>query len=170
MTTATDSATTDKSVTTQVYRVYIKATPQAVWDAITKPEFAAKYGYGGRMELDLKPGGAYKGYASDLMKSYGAPDLVVVGDVIESNPPNRLVLTWHPIWDPQTSAEPATRLTYEIEEEMGLVRLTLTHDVTGAPYIAKQVSGEIPNAGGGWPFVLSDIKSLLETGKAMVAA
>ena len=58
MTTATET-----SVTTQVYRVYIKATPEAIWDAITKPEWTERYGYGGRVEYDLRPGGAYRAFA-----------------------------------------------------------------------------------------------------------
>src|SRR5579859_2543664 len=59
-------------VSTQVYRVYIKAAPQAVWDAITKPEWTARYGYGGRMEYDLRSGGAIRGYTSEAMKQGGA--------------------------------------------------------------------------------------------------
>ena len=60
---------TQTDVTTQVYRVYIKATPQAIWDAITKPEWTAKFGYGGRAEYDLRPGGAYRGFASAEMQA-----------------------------------------------------------------------------------------------------
>ena len=59
---------TETNVTTQVYRVYIKATPQAIWDAITKPEWTERYGYGGRGEYDLRPGGSYRGYASEEMQ------------------------------------------------------------------------------------------------------
>jgi uncharacterized protein YndB with AHSA1/START domain len=161
--------TTDKSVTTttQVYRVYIKAKPQAIWDAIIKPEWAEKYGYACRVSYDLRPGGTFRAFASAPMKAHGVPDEVIVGEVIESDPPRRLVQTWHPVWDPTAAAETATRLTYEIEEEMGVSRLTVTHDVTGAPSIAKMVRGEVPNAGGGWSFVLSDLKTLLETGKRL---
>lgn len=170
MTTATEHATmTEKSTTTQVYRVYIKATPQAIWDAITKTEWTEKYGYRGRLEFDLKPGGGYRAFATDAMKQMGTPDVVVVGETIEADPPRKLVQIWHPIWDPQTAEETPTRLTYEIEEEYGVCRLTLTHDVTGAPMVAKMVAGDIPNAGGGWPFVLSELKTLLESGKAFAA-
>ncbi len=106
---------TEQRVTTQVYRVYIKAKPQAIWDAITKPEWVEKYGYGGRCEYDLRPGGGYKAFASEQMKAFGTPDTIIVGEVIEADPPRRLVQTWHPIWDPESAAEEATRLTYEIE-------------------------------------------------------
>ena len=74
MTTA--AATT---VTTQVYRVYIKATPKAIWDAITKPEWTERYGYGGRAEFDLRPGGAYRGTTNEGMRAMGAPDVAVAG-------------------------------------------------------------------------------------------
>ena len=158
----------DKSVTTQVYRVYIKATAQAIWDAITQPEWAEKYGYGGRVEYDLRAGGAFRALASEAMKAMGTPDVIIVGEVIESDPPRKLVQTWHPIWDPQSAAEAHTTLTYEIAEQpAGMCRLTVINDVTGAPLAAKMVAGEVENAGGGWSWVLSDLKTLLETGKSM---
>jgi uncharacterized protein YndB with AHSA1/START domain len=160
------------SVTTQVYRVYIKATPQAVWDAITKPEWTGKYGYGGRSVYDLRPGGAYRGYTSDEMKKAGAarggqvPDVAIEGEVIEVDAPWKLVLTWHMAMDAATAADAITRLTYEIEAQGGVTKLTLTHDLEGAPQAAQILSGtwEKMGAGGGWSWVLSDLKSLLETG------
>jgi uncharacterized protein YndB with AHSA1/START domain len=159
---------TEKAVTTQVYRVFIKATPQAIWNAITEPEWAEKYGYGCRQEYDLRPGGAFRSFASEPMKAHGAPDVIIVGEVLEADPPRRLVQTWHAVWDPQSAAESITRLTWEIAEQPGGVcRLTVTHDVTGAPLTAAMVAGEVPNAGGGWSYVLSDLKTLLETGKAL---
>ena len=60
--------TTKTDLATQVYRVYIKASPEAIWDAITKPEWSERYGYGGRVEYDLRPGGAYRAFASEDMK------------------------------------------------------------------------------------------------------
>jgi uncharacterized protein YndB with AHSA1/START domain len=158
---------TEKHVTTQVYRVFIKATPQAVWDAIIKPELTERYGYGCRVEYDLKPHGEYRCFANDGMRAHGAPDVIIVGQVVEADPPRRLVQTWHPIWDPTIAAEVTTRLTWEIEEEYGASRLTLTHDVTNAPITAQMVNGDMANAGGGWPFMISDLKTLLETGKAL---
>jgi uncharacterized protein YndB with AHSA1/START domain len=159
---------TEKRVTTQVYRVFIKAKPQAIWDAITQPDWAEKYGYACRVEYDLRPGGAYRSFANEPMKAHGMPDVILVGEVIEADPPRKLVQTWHPLWDAQASAEPATRLTWEITEQPGGVcRLTVSHDVSGAPSLVAMVAGEVENAGGGWPFVLSDLKTLLETGKAL---
>ena len=157
---------TAKEVTTQVYCVFIKSTPQAIWDAIIKPEWAEKYGYACRHEFDLRPGGSYRAFASEPMKAHGVPEVIIVGEVIESDPPRKLVQTWHPIWDPQSAAEKATRLTYEISDGPGGVcKLTVIHDVDGAPLTAKMVAGQVENAGGGWSFVLSDLKTLLETGK-----
>jgi uncharacterized protein YndB with AHSA1/START domain len=102
------------------------------------------------------------------MTALGTAEVIIVGEVLETGPPRKLVQTWHPVWDPQAAAEIATRLTWEIQtEEGGVCSLTVTHDVTGAPSAAKMVAGEIPGAGGGWSYVLSDLKTLLETGKAL---
>jgi uncharacterized protein YndB with AHSA1/START domain len=161
---------TEKSVTTQVYRVFIKATPQAIWEAITKPEWTQKYGYACPTEYDLRPGGTFRAFASEPMKAHGVPDVIIVGEIIESDPPRKLVQTWHPIWDPASAAEAVTRLTYEIDADRnGMTRLTVTHDVTGAPLTARMVSGEVQEAGGGWNWILSDLKTLLETGKSLMA-
>jgi uncharacterized protein YndB with AHSA1/START domain len=66
------TSATQTNAATQIYRVYIKATPQAIWDAITKPEWTERYGYGGRSEYQLQPGGTYRGFASEAMKKAGA--------------------------------------------------------------------------------------------------
>jgi uncharacterized protein YndB with AHSA1/START domain len=159
---------TETSVTTQVYRVYIKATPEAIWDAIIDPDWTEKYGYGGRAEFDLRPGGAYKGFTSEAMRSMGSPDVAVDGEVIEAERPRRLVQTWRMVMDPEMAEQGFTRLTWEIEEgKGGVTRLTVIHDLEGAPKLATLVSGamEDQGAGGGWSWVLSDLKTLLETGK-----
>ncbi|HKI29830.1 MAG TPA: SRPBCC family protein [Actinomycetota bacterium] len=168
---------TEMAVTTQVYRVYIKATPEAIWDAITKREWSERYGYGGRVEYDLRPGGAYRVLASAEMKRARAemggaptPDVIVDGEVVESDPPRKLVQTWRMLMDPQTEAEGFTRLTYEIAETgPGVSKLTVTHDLEGAPRLALFVGGgmESDGAGGGWSEVFSDLKTLLETGRGM---
>ena len=165
------------TVTTQVYRVYIKATPQAIWEAITSPEWSQRYGYGGFVEFDgFTPGSAYRARPSEEMRQAGAamgfpvPDVVIDGEVIDADPPWRLVQSFRMLMDPDTASEGFTRLTYEIVEGKGGVsRLTLTHELEGAPKLASILSGasEGEGAGGGWAWVLSDLKSLLETGSSM---
>ena len=103
------------------------------------------------------------------------PETVVDGEVIEAAPPHRLVQTWRMAMDPQAAAEGFTRLTYEITEGggPGVCRLTVTHEVGSAPLVAAMVEGapgaEQQQGGGGWPWVLSDLKTLLETGSSFTA-
>jgi uncharacterized protein YndB with AHSA1/START domain len=154
--------------TTQVYKVFIKATPEAIWDAITNPDQTDRYGYRGRVEYDLRAGGSYKAHASAPMRAMGSPDVVVEGDVIEVAAPHRLVQTWHPLFGEDMIAEPAGRMTWEIEDaDFGGQKVTLTHELEGAPLAAAMVDGSVQGAGGGWAFVLSDLKSLLETGSSI---
>jgi uncharacterized protein YndB with AHSA1/START domain len=163
--------TTMTETTTQVYRVYIRTTAQQIWDAITKPEWTERYGYGGRVQFDLRPGGAFRNLATDEMQQQGFPELVVDGEVLEADEPNKLVQTWRMAMDPAMAAEGFTRLTYEIQEiEGGYCKLTVTHDLTGAPGLAVMVAGEQEErgAGGGWAWVLSDLKSMLETGSGFI--
>ena len=160
---------TQTAVTTQVYSVYIRATPEAIWTAITDPEWNLRYGYKAPLTYDLKPGGAYWVGPSAEMKEFGAPDTIIEGEVIESDPPNRLVQTWHALFDSGIAAEPVTRVTWEITpanwgpHPSGITRLTLTHELEGAPSTAAVVAGSTP-MGGGWGYTLSDLKTLLETG------
>jgi uncharacterized protein YndB with AHSA1/START domain len=161
---STTNTQTPTATTVQVHRVYIKAAPQAIWDAITKPEWTQLYGYGGRVSYDLRPGGAYAALASEEMKSTGGPAVMVEGEVVEVDPPNKLVQTWRPMW----LDEAHTTLTYEIRErENGVCSLTVTHDVHDAPQTGAQVAGTVEGAGGGWAEVLSDLKTLLETGSSL---
>jgi uncharacterized protein YndB with AHSA1/START domain len=166
---------TKTGVTTQVYRVYIKTRPQAVWDAITKPEWTERYG-GERVEFDLRPGGRYRAITGQGMKARGAeiglsvPDVMADGEVVESDPPRRLVYTWRLLMGEGMAEEGFTRITWEIDEvEPGLSRVTVIHDLEGARKIAAMVSGEWEDrgAGGGWNEVLSGLKTLLETGEPL---
>jgi uncharacterized protein YndB with AHSA1/START domain len=167
---------TEPGTTTQVYRVYIKATPEAIWDAITRPEWTERYGYGSIAEFDLRPGGVARAFAGEAMRREGAergfpiPDVVVDGEVVEADPPRRLVQTWRMLMDPGMAAEGFTHLTWEIQAgDGGVTRLTVTHDLEGAPKLAAMVAGELESegAGGGWSEVLSDLKTLLETGRPL---
>jgi uncharacterized protein YndB with AHSA1/START domain len=166
MTTTTTS--TSKSEETQVYRVFIKATPQAIWEAITTPEWTQRYGYQAPVDYDLRPGGAFRGLPSEAMVAHGAPEVIIDGEVVEADAPRRLVQTWRVLWDPEMEAEGFTRLTWEIEpSDGGVAKLTVTHELEGAPKVALQVAGQVPEAGGGWSWVLSDLKTLLETGSSL---
>lgn len=159
---------TDTSMATQVYRLYIRATPEAIWDAITKSEWTEKYGYGGRVDYELRAGGAYRAYATEDMLAMGAPDVIVEGEVLEVDLPRKLVQTWNARFDPQIAAEAVTRLTWETDKaESAVTKLTLTHELDGAPSTAALVGGAVPNTGGGWAYVLSDLKTLLETRKSL---
>ena len=164
------STTTETAVTTQVYRVYINATPDAIWEAITSPEWTAKYGYHAIAEYDLKPGGKYRAVATPEMQAMGMSEILLDGEVIEADPPRKLVQTWHALWDEGVAGESPTRVTWDIEaDDGGITRLTVTHELEGAPIHAEQVSTEakLREGGGGWSWILSDLKTLLETGKSL---
>jgi len=153
---------------TNVYRIWIKATPKRIWRALTDPQELEGYGYGGRFEVDIRAGGEYRVGATDQMLQAGAPELMVDGEYLEVEEPRRLVQTWHALFDEQMTVEPPTRLTYELEPgKGGVTTLTLTHQVDGAPLAAGITSGAVAEAGGGLPWVLSDLKTLLETGETL---
>jgi uncharacterized protein YndB with AHSA1/START domain len=163
------STDTKARVTTQVYEVYIRATPQAIWDAITSPEWTVKYGYQGAVEYELRPGGRFRAHATPEMQAMGIPDVVIDGEVIEADAPRRLVQTYRFLFSPEMKAEGFTRITWEIERSTaGFSRLTVTHELEGAPIMAGMVASKFSEMGtGGWAWILSDLKSLLETGRSM---
>jgi uncharacterized protein YndB with AHSA1/START domain len=144
--------TTETITATQVHQLYIKAAAEAIWDAIIKPEFTARYFYGARITA-----------TADRVVSLG-PDGEVWGDeaVLEYDPPRRLVQEWHSLYDPELAAEDPSRVTWEIEpQEGGVCKLTVVHDrLEGAPKTAESVAG-------GWMLVLSGLKTLLETGEPL---
>jgi uncharacterized protein YndB with AHSA1/START domain len=138
--------------TTQVYQVFIKATPEQIWEAITKPEFTEKYFYASRVEF------------SDGRRRAFGPNGEVWGDeaVLESDPPRKLVHGWRGLYDPELAEEETSRVSWEIEsQDGGVTKLTVVHDqLEGAPKTAESVAG-------GWSYVLSGLKTLLETGKPL---
>jgi uncharacterized protein YndB with AHSA1/START domain len=144
---------TTTAQTTQVYSVFIRATPEQIWEAITQPEFTAKYFYGARIENDETGHRAH------------GPDGSVWGDepTLEYDPPRRLVHGWRSLYDPELAEEEQSRVTWEIEpQDGGVTRLSVTHDrLEGAPKTAASVSGD------GWMMVLSGLKTLLETGEPL---
>ena len=163
MTTATER------LTTQVYRVYIKATPEAIWDAITKPEWTAKYGYRGTPSTTCGPAASTAARANEAMQAMGMPELVVDGEV------------WRPIRRASSSKRGARSGTPEIEgggahaphlghrggrrgrhEAHRDARAGERADArpTRSPATARSTQG-----GGGWSWILSDLKTLLESGE-----
>jgi uncharacterized protein YndB with AHSA1/START domain len=142
--------------TTQVYQVFIKATPEQIWEAITNPDFTEKYFYGSRIKSSFEVGSPYGGWSGDDSEQ------LVDGEVLESDPPNRLSTTWRALYDPETAAEPFSRVSWEIEgQDGGFSKLTVVHDQLDESLKTAE------SVGGGWSFVLSGLKTVLETGKPL---
>lgn len=139
-----------------VYTTYIAATPEKIWEALTTPEFSRKYFFGFAVDAELKIGGAF------LVR---APDgsVHINGEVIECEPARKLTVTWNVNWPGLVEKLGSTLVTYEIEPAGKSVRLTLTeaHD--------RPLDDDILSGGrAGWPAIVSSLKSLLETGNALV--
>lgn len=154
------TTTTTEPTTEQIYQIFIKATPSAIWDAITRPEFSARYFYGARVETTAEAGTPFRYHSPDGTSLWGDEE------VLESDPPRRLVVTWRSLYDPELVDEPASRVTWRIEaQDTGYSLLTVTHDrLEDAPGTAANVSGP------GWMMVLSGMKTLLETGAGLAEA
>ena len=135
-----------------VYTTFIRTTPKKLWAAITKPEFTRQYWAGLANVSDWKKGSPWQHVTKG-----DKPEVWVTGKVVECTPPKRLVLSWA---DPDALAD-KSRVTFEIEAIEDLVCLTVTHDKfkTGSSMVGK--------VSGGWPRVLSSMKSFLETGKGL---
>jgi uncharacterized protein YndB with AHSA1/START domain len=151
--------TTMTEQTTQVYSVFIRATPEQVWDAITKPEFTTRYFYGSVIDSTFEPGAPYLGWSGDRQ------DKLVDGEVLEVDPPRLLRHSWRALYDADTAREPHSRVTWEIEpQEGGVTKLTVVHDgLESSPKTALNVAG-------GWMYVLSGLKTLLETGEPLASS
>jgi len=144
--------TTMTAQTTQVYQVFIRATPEQIWEAMTTPEFTEQYFHGVRLEL--RDGRRYSTTRNGVSWDEA---------IVEEDPPRRLVHEWVSYYDPEMAAEEPSRVTWEIEpQDNGTCLLTLVHDrLEGAPKTAAGVSGT------GWMHVLSGLKTLLETGEPL---
>src|SRR3954447_24471604 len=138
--------------TTQVYSVFVKASPEQVWDAITKPEFTSKYFYGSHVDISPDRFRGTDGEGNDL----------VVGEMFELDPPRKLSHGWRALYDPDTAAEEESRVTWELEAmDGGVTKLTVVHDrLEASPKTAASVAG-------GWSYVLSGLKTLVETGQPL---
>ena len=147
---------TTAAPTTQVYQLYIKATPESIWDAITSPEMHEKFFFGAQIESTYEPGTPIRSWSPDRSELWG--DNVIV----ESDPPRKLVHTWRSLYDEELANEGESRVSWEIEPfTEGYCKLTVVHDrLDKAPKTAASVSG-------GWMFILSGLKTLVETGESL---
>jgi DNA-binding transcriptional ArsR family regulator/uncharacterized protein YndB with AHSA1/START domain len=140
-----------------VHSVFIRATPEQVWRGLTESEFTTRYYYQSTVDSDWRVG-------SPIEYRIGG-ELALEGVVLESDPPRKLVMSFHAVWDEQVAADPHSRMTWEIEEAApGVSKLTVVHDGFEArTETYTQVTG-------GWPWIVSGLKSLLETGQALTGS
>ena len=137
----------------KVFEIYIRTTPERLWEAVTDPEIRAKYNFGAGVRSDWTPGSRLE------MGSPMAGGLLGEGEVLEVDPPRRLVHTMVALWSDEVKREGATRVTWEIEPIADSCRLTVTHD--------QLRDGANEQLYGGWPMILSGLKTWLETGELL---
>jgi uncharacterized protein YndB with AHSA1/START domain/DNA-binding transcriptional ArsR family regulator len=133
----------------KVFEIYIKTTPERLWQAITDTEMRSKYTFGAIFTSDWKPGSRYQ--------AVGGANLIAEGENLEVDPPRRLVQSFNAVWDEDVKREGTSRVTWEIEPVGDSCRLTVTHD-----QLRENANSQLY---GGWPMVLSGLKTLLETGE-----
>jgi uncharacterized protein YndB with AHSA1/START domain len=138
-----------------VYVIYIGAPQQKVWDALTTPEFQKQYWFGGHQDSTWKKGAEWKMF----MPEHGLTDS---GEILESDPPNRAVIKWRNEFRPELKVEGWSRCTMELSHDGGVTKLSVTHTID------KENAQFIQAVSGGWPRILSSLKSFLEKGDARV--
>lgn len=154
------TAMTDPPATsdTLVFQIYIRSTPEQVWEAITSSDFRRQYFYGSTADSDYRKGSRLRTYSPE-----GEP----WGDnlILDSDPPRLLSHEWRSLYDPELAAEPISRVTWTVEPyDQGVTRLTVVHDRLGdSPKTAASVSG-------GWMYIISGLKTVLETGSSLGGA
>ena len=137
----------------KVFEIYIKTTPERLWEAITDSEIRSKYNFGVRIDSDWTKGSRYA-------TSHPATDAPIgEGQNLEVDPPRRLVQTMRALWSDDVKREGTSRVTWEIEAVGDSCRLTVTHD--------QLREGANEELYGGWPMILSGLKTLLETGELL---
>jgi uncharacterized protein YndB with AHSA1/START domain len=148
---------TEKPASKFVYVTFIRTTPERLWEALTGPEFIAQFWLGIKCESDFKVGSPWR-----LVFSDGR--VADTGEIVEANPPSRLAIKWRNEFRPELKAEGYSLCTFDLEPAGAAVKLTVTHgiDVPKAKFV-DAVSG-------GWPIILSNLKSLLETGEVVLTS
>ncbi len=139
-----------------VYVTVIRTTPAKLWEALTSQDFIRQYWFGVTVECAWKKGSPWK-------MTYPDGRLTDSGEIVEIDPPRRMVIRWQNEWKPELKAEGPSRCTIELEPMGRAVKLTITHDID------RPESKLITAVSGGWPLVLSNLKSLLETGEVAIA-
>jgi uncharacterized protein YndB with AHSA1/START domain len=137
----------------KVFEIYIRTTPERLWEAITDPEIRSKYNFGSRVTSDWTPGSRFE------MSHPNAPGLLGEGENLVVEPPRRLVQSMTALWGDDVKAEGTTRVTWEIEPVGDSCRLTVTHD-----QLRDDANDQLY---GGWPMILSGLKTWLETGELL---
>jgi len=137
----------------KAFEIYIKTTPERLWEAITNPEMRRKYTFGVGVESKWTPGSSYKA----VTPMSAGP--ISEGQNLEVDPPRRLVQTFKALWSDDVKNEGTSRVTWEIEPIKDTCRLTVTHD--------QLRDGANAELYGGWPMILSGLKTLLETGQLL---
>jgi uncharacterized protein YndB with AHSA1/START domain len=135
----------------KVFEIYIKTTPERLWEAITDSEMRAKYNFGVGVRSEWKSGSRYEAFHE------GAGIAIAEGENLEVDPPRRLVQSFNALWSDDVKQEGTSRVTWEIEPVGSSCRLTVTHD-----QLREGANAELY---GGWPMILSGLKTLLETGE-----
>jgi DNA-binding transcriptional ArsR family regulator len=137
----------------KVFEIYIRATPERLWQAITDPGTRTRFQFGARVESSWAPGSPYQvGYP-------GAGRTLIEGENLEVDPPRRLVQSYRAVWDDAIAAAGTSRVTWDIEPVGDSCRLTVTHD--------QLQENADPHLYGGWPMILSGLKTWLETGQEL---
>ncbi|HTQ07800.1 MAG TPA: SRPBCC family protein [Polyangiaceae bacterium] len=138
-----------------VYVTYIRTTPAKLWEALTDPRFIHQYWFGTTVDCAWQKGSAWK-----MVRADGS--LTDSGEIIEIDPPRRMVIRWQNEWNPELKAEGVSRCTIELEPIDSSVKLTITHE------IERPDSNFIVAVSGGWPRILSNLKSWIETGEVAI--
>jgi DNA-binding transcriptional ArsR family regulator/uncharacterized protein YndB with AHSA1/START domain len=138
-----------------VHTTFIRATPDRIWQALTESDFTVRYYYGSTVDSDWQPG-------SPVQYRIGG-ELALEGVILESDPPRRLTMTFHAVWDEEVAADEPSRMTFEIDVAgPGVSKLTVVHDGFRAETETwRQVTG-------GWSFIAAGLKTLLETGEPLM--